>query len=110
MWGLGCTLALLAGCLPCIAGSMVTTFHRLTLHCAVQMVAAPQVIYTSSKSDELFLEKLREGTGPNPEAHKFDVRLEKASAFNADGVSRHHLGLLIQLEPGSGCRVFVGRT
>lgn len=61
------------------------------------MVAAPQVIYTSSKSDALFLEKLRQGTGPSPEAHQFDVRLEKASAFNADGVSRQSRGLTGEL-------------
>jgi len=55
--------------------------------CFVQMVAAPHVIYTSSKADDTFLEKLQQGTGPNPDAHKFDVRLEKSSAFNAEGVS-----------------------
>ena len=70
------------------------TDYRLTPLCAVQMVAAPQVIYTSSKSDELFLEKLKQGTGPNPEVQQFDVRLEKASAFNADGVSRHNSSYL----------------
>lgn len=61
------------------------------------MVAAPQVIYTSSKSDALFLEKLRQGTGPNPEAHTFDVRLEKASTFHADGVSCQPLRLCLTI-------------
>lgn len=51
-------------------------------------MAVPKIIYASSKSSELFLEKLRQGTGPNPDADCFEVRLEKAHSFNPDAVCR----------------------
>ena len=53
-------------------------FQMLTL---AKLQAAPSVIYTSSKSDQAFVDKLREasGTAPVPE-----VRIEKASLFSQE--------------------------
>ena len=66
------------------------------------MLAAPQIIYTSSKSTEPFLEKLRQGTGPNPGATHFDVRLEKANTFSPDAVCPTHQ--ILSTYPVNSCR------
>ena len=59
------------------------------------MVAAPQVIYTSSKSDAPFMEALKQGVGPNPAAQQFDVHLEKASLFKPEAVGGSHAELFV---------------
>ena len=55
----------------------------------LQLTAVPKIIYASSKSSELFLEKLRQGTGQDPAVDCFEVRLEKALSFNTDAVCPH---------------------
>ena len=46
-----------------------------------KLQAAPTLIYTSSKSDQTFLDKLREGSGGHSDTSLFEVRIEKASWF-----------------------------
>ena len=64
------------------------------LHLA-KLQAAPSVIYTSSKSDRVFLDKLREPM-QSTNADQHDVRTEKASIFSVDQALRIFQNLQVQ--------------
>ncbi|KAL3151543.1 MutS protein msh5, variant 2 [Trebouxia sp. C0009 RCD-2024] len=53
-----------------------------------KLQAAPAVIYTSSKSDKVFLDKLRAPIHPSGNAPLHDVRTEKASMFSLEQALR----------------------
>ena len=53
-----------------------------------KLQAAPSVIYTSSKSDKLLLDKLREPVQQSANAPQHDVRIEKASMFSVEQALR----------------------
>ena len=67
------------------------------LHLA-KLQAAPSVIYTSSKSDQLFLDKLREPVH-SANADQLDVRTEKASMFSVEQALRIFENLQVQEMP-----------
>ena len=53
-----------------------------------KLQAAPSVVYTSSKSDKVFLDKLRAPMHPSGNAALHDVRTEKASMFSLEQALR----------------------
>ena len=53
-----------------------------------KLQAAPSVIYTSSKQDKMFLDKLRAPMLPSDSAPVHDVRTEKASMFSFEQALR----------------------
>ena len=53
-----------------------------------KLQAAPRVIYTSSKADKVFLDKLRSPMHPSGNAALHDVRTEKASMFSLEQALR----------------------
>ncbi len=53
-----------------------------------KLQAAPSVIHTSSKSDKLFLDKLRDTVGGSNSAAQHQVQIEKASLFSMDHALR----------------------
>lgn len=65
-----------------------------------KLQAAPTVIYTSSKSDQLFLDKLRDTSGQPAAAPVPEVRIEKASLFSQEQALKLLQHLQVRGMPG----------